>query len=77
MVFQNPANGHRERVGAAGLWAFLFGPFYFGYKGAWGHAALYLLAGLATFGVSAFIYPFFAKHIIRKHYLHAGWTQAR
>lgn len=75
--FQHPVSG--SVVKATGefswLWAFLFGPFYFGYKGLWGHAVLYVLAAIVTFCVSWFIYPFFAKGIVVRRYLDMGWRE--
>lgn len=75
--YRNPANGYV--VKATGeftwLWAFLFGPFYFGYKGLWGHAVLYALAAVVTLCISWFIYPFFAKGLVNKRYLELGWEK--
>lgn len=76
---KHPSSG--EVVKAAGnfswLWAFLFGPFYFGYKGLWGHALLYMFAAFVTLGLSWFVYPFFAKHLVIRRYVEMGWSVAQ
>src|SRR5262245_65720470 len=43
--FENPVNGYVEKATGSWtwLWAFLFGPFYLAYKGAWPHVLVYLL----------------------------------
>lgn len=47
--FKNPANEYIEKAtgGWTWLWAFLFGPFYYLYKGAWPYALGYF--GLVFF----------------------------
>lgn len=60
---------HREvpTTGGGGLtwlWCFLFGPLFFLSKGIWLHAALSFIAASCTFGLSIFIYPFFARGIV-------------
>jgi hypothetical protein len=76
--FRNPSNGYV--VKATGdftwLWAFLFGPFYFGFKGLWGHSALWVLAAFVTIGWSLLIYPFFAKSLVAKRYQELGWERS-
>jgi len=44
-------------------------------KGIWRHFVLSLAIGLFTFGVSWFIYPFFAKNIIATQYRKNGWLE--
>ena len=73
MRFRNPANGHIETVSHPILWTFLFGCFYFAYKGLWMHAAFSLVIAILTSAISWFIYPFFAPGIMRNHYLRNGW----
>lgn len=75
--FQNPANGYVEVATTpwTWLWALLFGPFFFAYKGLWGHALLSLFSALVTVGISTFIYPFFAAGLIRRRYGQAGWRK--
>lgn len=74
MRFQNPSNGYVEESSVPILWAFLFGCFYFAYKGIWSHAAIALVAAIFTSGLSWLIYPFFARGIVKSHYLRMGWT---
>lgn len=75
--FKNPANQYV--VKATGnfwlLWALLFGPFYFAYKGLWGHTFFGILAAIATFGLSWLVYPFFAGTLVRRRYLEMGWLE--
>lgn len=67
-------NGHAERVAyLAPLWTFLFGPFYFAYKGVWRHAVLGFCLGFVTLGVSWLVYPFFARGIIKRQYGRDGF----
>jgi hypothetical protein len=84
--FQNPANGYTEKAtgGWTWLWAFLFGPIYLIYKGAWPHALVYLLVAiflnspsaagaafiLIEIAYAAAIYP-----IVRTTYRRAGWIE--
>jgi hypothetical protein len=77
-TFKNKSNGHTEQISMVTfLWAFLFGPFYFVFKGIWRHAVISFFAAIFTVGISAFIYPFFAKGIVRNHYLQNGWTAVK
>ena len=73
MRFQNPSNGHIETASLPILWTFLFGCFYFAFKGFWMHAAIAFVAALITSGLSWLIYPFFAPMIVRNYYLRNGW----
>jgi hypothetical protein len=72
--FRNPVNGYEEKTGLAWLWCLLLGPIYLAAKGIWFHALLWLLLLFPTFGISWFIYPFFANSIVRKNYLRNGWV---
>lgn len=74
MQFKNPVNGYVENASAPIVWAFIFGPLYFMFKGAWGHAAIYMVAALATSGLAWFVYPWFGRVIVRNAYLRAGWS---
>jgi len=73
--FKNPMNGHIERAysSVTWLWVLLFGFFYWAVKGVWTHAVVSALLGFLTGGLSWLVYPFFAKKIIRNHYLKRGW----
>ena len=72
--FKNPANDYTEEVSSlTWLWCFLFGGFYFAYKGIWPHFIIGIGLALLTWGVSWFLYPFFAKGIVVKSYLKKGW----
>jgi hypothetical protein len=50
---------------------------YFAVKGAWRQAIVGLVLVLITFEVSWLIYPFFAREILRNHYLRNGWVEAQ
>ena len=86
--FMNPANRYIEKATGplTWLWALLFGPFYFVYKGAWQHALLYfaLFCGAAAFGVNAapFLwlilaigYAIAAYPLAAKTYRRSGWIE--
>ncbi len=78
--FVNPMNGYTEEVtGMSGVWAFVFGVFYFMYKGVWRHVLIQMLAGLvlvSLFGAAATVlliplwlgYAVFAKSIVEASY---------
>lgn len=66
--FRNPSNGYVETVDNPGLWCFLFGGFYFAYKGA---AAAAFLVGFTPF--LSWLWPLFARRVITKSYLQRGW----
>lgn len=73
--FQNPANGHVESIEFCTLWAFLFGPFYFAYKGAWMPAIIWFVAAFFTAGLFWMIAWIFAETVLRRYFLYAGWTE--
>lgn len=73
VIFSNPATGEQLTILNAGLWTFLFGPFYFMLRGVWSHAAISLVVAIVTYGVSWLAYPFFAQGILRKHLISKGW----
>jgi len=75
MKFKNPSNGHIEYADKAWLWTLLFGGLYFASKGIWSHAVIGLVLAIFTYGVSWFIYPFFATQIVRTNYLRKGWIE--
>ncbi|TLS78352.1 hypothetical protein FE236_00955 [Mariprofundus erugo] len=78
MTFKNPANGHNETIPQlAWLWTLLLGIIYFGVKGVWTHVFVGLFLAIVTAGISWFIYPFFAKKILRNHYLKKGWIEVK
>lgn len=74
--YRHPVNGHIETVSSsAGHGAFWIGPIYFASRGLWAHAAGWCVAAVCTVGVSCFIYPFFARRILRQHFLQRGYTR--
>ncbi|MBF0418219.1 MAG: hypothetical protein HQL86_08225 [Magnetococcales bacterium] len=76
MKFTNKENGYTEEVSSlVWLWVFLFGMFYFVVKGVWRHVFISLVLTMVTFGLAWLVYPFFAKGIMRKHYLRMGWVE--
>ena len=74
-TFRNPHNGYTQSVGRLSSFfgCLVFGVFYFAYKGVWKHVFISLLAALCTFGVSWFVYPFFAYDCVTHSYLERGW----
>ena len=77
MQFRNPVNGYVETASAPAFWCLLFGPLYFLSKAVVFHAAMSFVAALMTFGLSWFIYPFFAGSAVRSAYMRAGWTEVK
>jgi hypothetical protein len=76
MKFKNPNNGYVEEISDwVWLWVLLFGCIYFAVKGVWTHAAVGLILAFLTWGISWLIYPFFARGIMRRHYLRRGWSE--
>lgn len=74
MKFRNPANGYEEEPKLVFLWALLFGALYFAAMRCWTHALISAFLAILTGGISWFIYPFFAKDIVKTQYLRNGWT---
>ena len=85
MRFRNPANGYEEEVtNWSRLFAFLFGFFYFAYKGLWRHVLIQLAAMWAAVslfygaaGAPLFFlwagYAIAAPGLLRSGYLRKGW----
>lgn len=71
-VFADPRTGTRVDIANAGLYTFLIGPIYFCLHRVWTHAIVSLALALLTFGLSWFVYPFFAQGILRTHLLREG-----
>lgn len=82
--FVNPANGYSEDIGTPGLWAFLFGIFWFMARGLWKHVAIQALAivlgavmggpGLLGLFVMWLLYSFAANGILCDAYMSRGWV---
>ncbi len=75
MKFTNPTNNYTEEVHLAFLWTLLFGALYFLVKGVWTHALISLILAIVTSGFSWLIYPFFARGVMRTHFLKKGWIE--
>ena len=77
MLFKHPSNDYTEEVaiGFYRSWVLLFGPVYWAVKGVWKHVVLYVFLFFPTAGLVHLAYPFFAKSILRKHYLQNGWIE--
>jgi len=74
--FRNPSNNHIVEISKlAWLWVFLWAPIYFSIKGIWSHSIVSIVLAVCTFGLSTFIYPFFAKSILKNYYLNNGWIE--
>ena len=83
IVMINPATGKEEQItdGYAGLWVFLFGVFYFFYKGMWMEAVLWviiaLIVGIPTMALGVLplqiVLWFIIGNLIRNHYRKNGW----
>lgn len=85
--FRNPANSYVEKATSSWtwLWALLFGPFFFIYKGAWAVSFVYFLCLLFLTGGQAgiivaialwIIFAAVATPVVRKVYLRRGWVDA-
>lgn len=80
MTFQHPTTRYTESASVPVLWALLFGPLYFLFKGAWKHAILYTLLVLITTPtiilpvVIWVLYALAAGLVIKRTYLRNGWT---
>lgn len=77
IAFRNPQNGYEEPIGRPWLWTLLFGFVYFAVKGIWTHALASAGLAVATAGLSWFLYPFFARKAVERHYLKLGWDPIR
>jgi hypothetical protein len=77
ITFRHPTTGEIFTVNkTTTFWlALAFGIFYFGYKGAWLHAAVGAVLGFLTYGISWVAYAFFAYRIIVDTYRRNGWVE--
>lgn len=85
--FQNPSNGYIEMATSrwTWLWALLFGPFFFLYKGAWVEVIVYLLTPFVPsdnllISISAYLlvwigYAFAARSLLNLRYHRRGWIE--
>jgi Protein of unknown function (DUF2628) len=87
--FQNPGNGYIEKATGpfTWLWAFLFGPIYLAYKGAWPHVLVYVLvliflydprhAGFVSLAylLVSVAYAIAIYPIVRTTYRRSGWHE--
>lgn len=76
LKFRNPQNDYLRTIDNCGLWCLLFGGFYFAYMGVWKHFILYALAFCLTGPICWVVYPFFARGIVKEHFLMQGWRDA-
>jgi hypothetical protein len=74
-AYRNPANGDTKTHESPWLWCLLFGGFYFAALGIWKHAVIGLAAAALTCGLAWLVYPFYARQIVRDHYLSQGWSE--
>lgn len=74
MKFKHPVTDYVEEPRFCFLWCLLFGCLYFAAMRCWTHAVISLVAAVVTGGFSWLVYPFFAKRVITRQYLRAGWT---
>jgi hypothetical protein len=85
MQFKNPQNDYVETSSVPLLWALLFGPLYFVFKGAYRHFVIFALLAIP---ISIFIHPvlvmfiwivyaFLAPSIIQSSYLRRGWVEIK
>lgn len=79
MKFQSPKNkDYIEEVSSlCWLWVLLFAPIYFLVKGNYRHAIASALLSIFTIYLSAIPYAFFAKKVMRSHYLRQGWIEVK
>lgn len=75
--FAHPRTGKVISVENAAAWALVFGFFYFALRGPTRHAIISFGAAFLTWGVSWFVYPFFAQKIVRECLLEEGWVPQR
>lgn len=81
LTYKNPTNGHKETVAEISkLWALLFGPAYFAFRGAWRWAIITFIISYVTINVSIVIYllacliiGLCATKILENHFNTAGW----
>lgn len=63
-------------VGNPEFGVFFFGAFYLMYRGLWGHALLFILLVLPTFGLAYVWYIFKAReYITRKYFMEGYWNE--
>ena len=86
MVFENPANGHREVISdVAWLWVVLFGPIYLLVKGLVLHVVVWLAVSFFALGIIGppgffviaimqIVYAILVESMLRTRYLRKGWV---
>lgn len=86
MVFENPANGHREEISELSwLWVLLFGALYLVVKGLVLHAVVWFVvgaiaimvfgpAGVLVVAAMSVIYAISVQSLLRSSYLRKGWV---
>ena len=77
-MLYHPINHSEEQTWTGFSWpGFLFGPIWLLVKGLWGHAILYVLVAIGTFGFGAvvlwFVYGFMGNGLHRSLLLKAGY----
>ncbi len=72
LLFENPANGYRQKVEAPIFGSFILGPLYFAFIGAWIPGLIYLVVVTITGGLAWLIMPFWTPSMVRKYYLSQG-----
>jgi len=72
-LFKSPKTGQLLDVGAAPLYAALFGPFYFAKHRVWKHAACGALLSVVTGGISWLVYPLYSERIMRDVLIRENW----
>ena len=76
--YVNPSTGLVEDLTMSGLWAFLFGAFYFAVKRVWSHTFIYFgLCVLSGGALAPFLwvgYAFAAKSIVSRSLIERGYV---
>lgn len=81
MKFKNPQNDYVEESWCPWLYALLFGPLYFLFKGSYKHFFIYVIVVVVTgftilIPILAWIvYTLSATSIVREYYLSKGWVE--
>ena len=73
--FRNPQNDYVEKLDWTFWGTVLFGPIFFGLRGAFGHAFFSAIAAIFTLGISWLVYPFLAQGLLASQYLQKGWEE--
>jgi len=75
LMYRHKRDGRMMTASTPWLWSLVFGGFYFLYRKAWMHSAIWLVAAVCTLGLAWLVYPFYAGKALTSTYKNRGWER--